>query len=337
MHSKRHSLKRALFDKGEDEPLTPDEQAELDEITAWIQPANIIIDPDEPAFREALKIYSYIQKEHTTTWEQVKQVIMQHTEPASNTKPLKKRIWLWTKWTALAASILLIVGGYLWSHKSNQPIQVMAQITTGNIRVITLPDGTLVLLNKDSKITYPETFAANERRVGLSGEAFFVVKHDATKSFLVSVGNTTITDLGTKFNVRSYANESSVTITVQEGKVKIKGLAGEKEIDSGLQAIATAGSLNVMQPTNIDSITTWKNQYIYLDDRSTQSVMEQIHTFYEIEYTLQDTLPSLGLKGQISIENPIDSTIKFLNDAARTTSFRMQGRKVVVSQKARKR
>ena len=81
MYPIQDSTKKALYNKNEDEPLTSEEQAEFDEIMAWIEPANVIVDLEEPTVREALELYSYIKKEHTTTWEQAKHVIMGNTSP----------------------------------------------------------------------------------------------------------------------------------------------------------------------------------------------------------------------------------------------------------------
>jgi ferric-dicitrate binding protein FerR (iron transport regulator) len=331
MYPIQHSTKKVLFDKNEDEPLTPEEQAEFNEVMAWIQPVNVIVDLEEPEVREAVKIYNYIKKEHTTTWEQAKRVIMQDTEPEATIKTVKKRIWLLTKWAA-AASIVLIVGYYIWSqNKSNEPILVTVKTSPGNVRVITLPDGSTVWLNKGSTITYPEKFTEDERTIKLSGEAYFIVKHDASKPFRVVTGNTEIVDLGTEFDVSNYANSNSVITIVKEGKVRITDAGQEKEINPGQQAIVKANGIQVLKAINIDSTLKWKIQSIKLEGRTTESVMEQIHSYYDVPYSIQAGLPPLDLTSELSVKNSLDSTIKSLDDAAENISFKYRGGKVMVT------
>lgn len=322
MHSIRHSTKKALYDKGEDEALTPEEQAEVDEVMAWIQPTKVAIDPDEPTLGVALQLYNYVIKEHTTTWEQARRMIMR--------EPVK----LWKKLLAIAASIVLIVGSYIWSqNQSNEPGKIIAETSPGNVRVITLPDGSTVWLNKGSTITYPATFAGNERRIELSGEAYFIVNHDATKPFRVMAGNTEIIDEGTEFNVSGYASANAVITTVKTGKVKIKRAGREKEIDPGQQVIAKANSLQVLLSINIDSTLQWKTLFITLEGKTTEAVMEQIHAYYNVPYSIEPGLPPLDLSSEISVENSLESTIKTLDDAAENISFKYRGGKVMVTRK----
>jgi len=332
MYPIQHSTKKALFDKNEEEPLTPEEQAEFDDVMAWMQPANDIVDLEEPIVREAISLYNYIKKEHTTTWEQAKRVIMRDTEPEETVYPVKKRIGAWLKWVA-AASIVLIVGGYLLSQKRNEPKQVVVKSSPGAPRIFTLPDGSTVWIKEGSSITYPETFASNERRVELKGEAYFIVVHNASKPFQVVAGNTTITDVGTEFDVNSDPNSNSVITSIKMGKVRITGAGQEKEIDSGQQAIVKPNGIQVFQAFNIDSTLHWKAQFIKLGGQTTQSVMEQIHNYYDVPYSIEDGLPPLDLTSKISVENSLDSTIKTLDNAAESISFKYRDWKVMVTRK----
>lgn len=79
-----------------------------------------------------------------------------------------------------------------------------------------------VYLNADTKLTYPEQFVGKERKVSVEGEAYFEVKKDAKKPFIVDVASMQIKVLGTSFNVNAYPTESKVLTTLDEGSVKIR-------------------------------------------------------------------------------------------------------------------
>lgn len=325
--------KKALFNKGQQEPLTPDEQALWEEIVEWENPENARVDPDGPLFRDALKLYVELKKGDDDSWEKLQQVILQDTQAAAIPNRVKIPAGVWKTLIALAAaSIVLIVGYYLWSHKKwEQPELATTETATDKVRIITLPDSSVVWLNKGSSIRYPATFAGRERRVELTGEAYFIVSHDASKQFLVAAGNTEITDLGTEFDVNS--NTKAVITTVKTGKVSVRVAGGTKDIDPGQQAIVKVNSIQVLQANNIDSTLQWKTQFIKLKGKTTEAVMEQIHNYYNVPCSIEPGLPPLDLSSEISVENSLDSTIRSLDDAAENISFRYRGGKVMVTRK----
>lgn len=140
-----------------------------------------------------------------------------------------KRIFLSTSLLKQAASILffialasgiLYLSGFFnqstnhvaWNEKTTSP---------GEIAKLTLPDGSKVILNADSKLKYPENFNVTKRTVYLEGEAYFEVHHNINKPFIVSTGNLTTTDLGTKFNVSAYPEDNAISVSLVEGKIKV--------------------------------------------------------------------------------------------------------------------
>jgi transmembrane sensor len=104
----------------------------------------------------------------------------------------------------------------------------------GSRAIATLPDGTKIWLNAGSRIEYSSDYNKQKREVQLSGEGFFKVKTDPSKPFLVKTGNLTIKATGTTFNVKAYPSEKSVTTTLVEGKVEIKGTDANNQMFSYL-------------------------------------------------------------------------------------------------------
>lgn len=126
--------------------------------------------------------------------------------------------------TRIAA--VLVVGFIVYAiffMGGGQPEQIEV-IADNTIKVTDLPDDSKITLNENSKITYPEKFKAKERAVELKGEAFFEVKPVEKKPFIVHAHNAIVRVLGTSFNVRAVEEESEVTVTVEEGKVRLSDL-----------------------------------------------------------------------------------------------------------------
>ena len=89
------------------------------------------------------------------------------------------------------------------------------------VSVLTLPDGSTVKLNANTKIEYPEHFASGIRKIKLSGEAFFEVTKDSMRPFRIETSNASVEVLGTSFNVSAYPESDKVEVNVETGKVKL--------------------------------------------------------------------------------------------------------------------
>ncbi|GGM88537.1 iron dicitrate transporter FecR [Dyadobacter beijingensis] len=137
-------------------------------------------------------------------------------------------------WAAVAASVALLAGVFLHElPKESIYLPAFSAIwesadegfavsnTSHKPQRLTLEDGSVVILQPNSRISYPEHFGERKRMVYLHGEAFFQVKRDVTKPFIVSTGNLATQVLGTSFNVRSYDGARSVEVQVATGRVSV--------------------------------------------------------------------------------------------------------------------
>lgn len=132
------------------------------------------------------------------------------------------------KWLLKAAAIFILGFAASW-YIFNKP-SILAPVETtynvvetprGSRATIKLPDGSKVLLNADSKLTYPREFKDQKLEVLLEGEAFFEVEKDAGKKFLVKTPEITVKVFGTSFNVKSYPDENTTETTLVEGSISI--------------------------------------------------------------------------------------------------------------------
>ena len=148
--------------------------------------------------------------------------------------PPKKifQLLLWHKFS-IAASVLLLIGFLSILIKENTVTitstpqksilneGIIVQNTTPNTREIKLEDGSLVKLASNSSISYPEHFGNKNRNVYLKGEAFFDIKKDPNKPFIVHAGNITTQVLGTSFSIKSYEEGKTIEVAVKTGRVSV--------------------------------------------------------------------------------------------------------------------
>jgi transmembrane sensor len=118
-----------------------------------------------------------------------------------------------TNWLAIAATIVvLFTVGYFALNYFNGPASIIRIASNENIRTDTLPDGSVITMNKMSQLAYPENFKGSIRSVNLQGEAFFNVTPDKTKPFIIKINDVTIKVVGTSFNIKSRNGKTEVVV-----------------------------------------------------------------------------------------------------------------------------
>ncbi|MCX6267266.1 MAG: FecR domain-containing protein, partial [Bacteroidetes bacterium] len=200
----------------------------------------------------------------------------------------------------IAALILLLIGIYGLYRMIGNPEYKIEVASGSNIVHDTLPDGSKVTLNRNSKLIFSEGFDKGNREVKLTGEAFFEVSHDAKHPFTVDAGLARVLVLGTTFSVRTYPVEGSdrvnlVEVVVTEGRVMLFRI-DERSGDTA-KLILMAGESGSMKEGDRKPIRNeaappdgnfWANQS--LDFRSTQlsAVFELIERYYSVHITVSD-------------------------------------------------
>jgi len=136
-------------------------------------------------------------------------------------------------WKSVAVIAVLLVGGWFVYQSFTAHQRNLNTVTTkaGSKTKITLPDGTKVWLNADSKLTYPNDFQhIPKREVTLVGEAYFRIKHDAEHPFVIHTKGLTVKDIGTEFNLKAYPDDEKSSLSLIEGSVSVS-LIDDKDKD----------------------------------------------------------------------------------------------------------
>ena len=215
--------------------------------------------------------------------------ILQHIEDPASTVESKKRTGV--LWLAWAAAILIIMGIGIYFKNSGSP-SATAELAEGKSksvpfnRYISLPDGSTVILQAGSSLTYNGNFKGNTREVSLLGEAYFDITKDTSRPFIIHTGEVQTIVLGTAFNIKAWPEQKNITISVTRGKVKVARKAQ-------LLAILTANQQVVYHPgqdkeelKNVDAnelVTDWTKKDMVFNVISFEKIAEMLMNRYDVK------------------------------------------------------
>lgn len=172
---------------------------------------------------------------------------------------------------------------------------------------VNLPDGSKVWLNAATVLKYPVVFAANERRVELTGEAYFEITKNKQQPFHVKTAAQDVEVLGTHFNVNAYTDEQAVKTTLLEGSVKLLALntipeaklPGNVVLTPRQQATLTASGFNVAD-ADIEETMSWKNGMFEFRNSDLTSIMREASRWYDVDVVYEGGIPDVKFSGEVS-------------------------------------
>ncbi len=225
-------------------------------------------------------------------WEQMSARIEKHE--AGQTAMLKKFVGLhYLKYALSAAALILFVFGiYAVLSILTVKVKEIEVVTTASILHDTLPDGSRIMLNKQSKLKYSNRFQGGQRLVKLTGEAFFVVSKDSLKPFVVDAGIAKVKVLGTVFNVSAYPG-NGVQVTVTEGRVLFFTIDSLNK--DTLSIILEAGMSGVLEPgaskpviveKSIPDKLFWANHTLDFNRTPLTEVFGLMEKYYGVKITV---------------------------------------------------
>ena len=204
-----------------------------------------------------------------------------------NKKSNQRPYW----YSGIAASLLLFCFlGWFYVQKTKHAgnnLQTLqsAQNVGGRL---TLPDGTQVFMAPDSKISYASTFSTDKREIQLTGEAFFDVKHDPRKPFIIRTANhLAVTVLGTSFNVYSRP-KTNIEVKVATGLVGVTANNKTNYLKAGQQLIYQLNSQEVIiTKVNTHDALSLQNQTLFFNDNNADEIAEKLQRWYNIKIEVQ--------------------------------------------------
>lgn len=195
-----------------------------------------------------------------------------------------------------------------------------------------LPDNTKVWLNAESTIKFPAVFCGRERKVELSGEAYFEVAQNKELPFKVLVEGNEIEVLGTHFNVNGYNDKSDVNTTLLEGSVKLKNGKTEVLLKPGQSGISSAMGGMKVKNVNAEDAIAWKNGYSVFQDEDIYSIMAKAARWYDVDVEFRDNMKGKRFFGKVNRYEDINELLKNL-ELTKEVQFKIEGRRVIVMAK----
>ncbi|NQX37675.1 FecR protein [Pedobacter steynii] len=195
---------------------------------------------------------------------------------------------------------------------------------------VNLPDGSTVWLNAASSLRYPVLFAADERSVELTGEAYFEIAKDKNKPFLVHSKQQIVEVLGTHFNISSYPDEESTLTTLLEGSVKVVNTIHKNMLilKPGQQSQVNAETTMATKVDTEESIA-WKNGLFVFNEESIPSVMRKISRWYDLEVVYEGNVNDKDLKGTVPRFKNLSEVLETL-ELTGLVHFKIEGRRITV-------
>lgn len=207
-------------------------------------------------------------------------------------------------------------------------------VSAGQTETVLLPDGSKVTLDAGSVIAYPDSFAGSRRLVEFSGEAYFEVARNPEKPFVVHSGNAVVTVLGTRFNVRSWAETEEINVAVAEGGVSLRAKSGRESS----AVILKTGEMSRLRdsipekPVKADSVTflSWMNREKDFYDTRLAIVIDQLERWYDLTVEFSDpALEDLMVTIHLS-DRPIRQILELIATIS-NTRYTISGSEVLFS------
>jgi len=228
-------------------------------------------------------------------------------------------------------------GGNLLTYISQNEKPEKALLNTittprGGLYQVVLSDGSKVWLNAASTLRFPAHFNGSERKVELSGEAYFEVAKNTAMPFKVAIaGRQEVEVLGTHFNVNAYTDEPVVKTTLLEGKVKIIAQDAEQPqiLYPGQESRVTSnGTISINKNADTEQTLGWKNGHFSFDNANLEEILRELSRWYDVDVQFEGPVPDRQFTGEIQRDLELSQVLKLLE--RHNVSFKIQGKTLFV-------
>ena len=212
-------------------------------------------------------------------------------------------------------------GSLVYEHSSEQATASSGtdyhtlNIPKGGQHRLTLPDGSRVWINSASSLTFAANGFEHDRTVKLTGEAYFEVAHNPDEPFRVITEQQTVTVLGTKFNINSYADELGTKTTLVEGSVDVatSGSTHAVRLRPGQESFVNGLGKPTVKEVEPSRATAWVNGLFRFDGNTIDEVMRQLSRWYDVDVVFDGELPKGKLYGEVNRNTTANTPLELLS------------------------
>lgn len=259
------------------------------------------------------------------TWTDLKPLVKKQSKTKTLNYQLLKQASIFILLIGLGAVLQYLVSQQLYPNKFIYPDNYYVKAPLGQMTNLELPDGSLVMLNSGTTITYSGDFSSGKREVYIEGEAFFDVKKDSKHPFVVKSKLLDVKVYGTNFNVNAYPNDKTFSATLVEGSISVLNKEGQEigMLTPGDKAYFSENQVNVsVSKVDTEIYTSWKEGLVTYRNEKLEDIAKQIERWYNVEIIIQkEGLGDERYFGSILKNKPIDQILEVLK---LTTSFQYE-------------
>lgn len=262
---------------------------EAEEVLNWVSQSEenkLYYESLKTIFDKAASTEIQIQFDTDAAWNKVRKKI---AEERGHVVPLYKNRSFFNQPLRIAAGIIILLGvayaAYQWTTPA---IQTLALVSGQATKTDTLPDGSTAFLNKRSELTYEFNPRKKTRKVVLKGEAYFSVKHEAGKPFIIEAEDILVRDIGTEFNLKAYPDKDTIEIIVMHGEVQFYTKNDEGlNLQAGEKAIYTKSSKKFYRIEKPDTnALAYKTKVFSFNNTDLKSVVNLLNEVYNSKIKL---------------------------------------------------
>lgn len=328
MDTNRTEIKE-LFRKYLDDTLMPEETIRLKILVREMDRDSL-----DDHLNRLWNDYSFSGKRNQRAFDEISFHLKEMVRPAPEKKMIRL---LWRGAAAILIPLLLCTTLYFYQEHSSVQSRMAREYQViagkGERASVVLPDGTKVYLNSQSKLTYPASFDVNHRFVNLSGEAYFEVKHDEKRPFIVSTPQAKVKVSGTTFNLYAYPGQQVFEVALIEGKVEVipDRMPDKTVVLAPKQKVyydVGTGSLRVLD-TDLRVETAWKRGDLLFRSQSFPEIASRLESFYGMNIRVKGVVPDELFTGSFH-ENDINQVLRNLQQHYRFT-FQKTGNEICLT------
>ena len=316
--------------------LSGDTSAEEERtVLAWIgqSPEN------EKHFQVSRKVFELAKKHYTTQGPQglpinVDQEWNQFVDNIDNKKTRTLPQPAQTTWMRMAAALLIaLMSGAIFYFYTNRNREILYQAAENTLDV-SLPDGSHVILNSHSELSYQPGYGDEDRRVKLKGEAFFDVARNAAKPFIITVNQAEVEVLGTSFDVQAYDERDALEVVVETGIVKfsVPSAKGEVTITAGQMGVYSKTGQHMSSFKNGDpNYLSWNTRKLVFEEIDLRTVIAAINKTYHSNIVLPKDVPASCVVTVTFDRQTLEAVLNVLKTTLNLT-YKMDGDRIEITQ-----
>lgn len=270
------------------------------EVELWISAS----DENKSRFHEIEKLWAHalpsdLYFDSSKAWDKIASKVTENPENKASDEPSENIRFLSLKpLLSVAAVILMLLGSYfVFIHLDRTPEPTFLYANT-KFDNDTLTDGSIIKLNANSTITYADNFNEDNREIKLEGEAFFDIKRDTSKAFIINIENSRVEVLGTSFNINTELDSHMVSVNVRSGLVKFSYLT--QDTLKAYQSIQLRAGQKVLYNKNTKALTLsndslqnaleyyWVDKQLVFDGIRLEKVMALLEVVYDVKIKFSD-------------------------------------------------